>query len=166
VPALAFPLPGNVTLTREAYSGDGPRWVVAQAEAELVERYGGLDAGEFGLTADLFDPPAGAFLIARHTDHPLPVGGVGVRTVEPGLGEVRRLWVDPVQRGRGIALALMEGLEHSALELGLSHLQLGTGYKQPEAVALYERTGWTRLEVDEGGRPLPYWYIRFSKHLG
>ena len=61
----ASALPSEVTVRPEPYGDEGPRWVVAQAEAELVTRYGGLDAGERGLTAAMFDPPTGAFLVAR-----------------------------------------------------------------------------------------------------
>src|SRR5271167_3306377 len=39
------------TVARQPYDDDGPRWVVAQAEAEIVARYGELDDGELGLTA-------------------------------------------------------------------------------------------------------------------
>ena len=78
-------IPAGLTLAREPAAGDGPRWVVAQAEAELVARYGGLDDGERGLTAAMFDPPAGVFLVARRGDAAgPPVGGVGVRAVGPG----------------------------------------------------------------------------------
>jgi len=43
-PAAA--LSSEVTVRPERYGDEGPRWVVAQAETELVTRYGGLDAGE------------------------------------------------------------------------------------------------------------------------
>jgi GNAT superfamily N-acetyltransferase len=162
---LAFPMSADVAVRQEPFAGDGAHWVMAQAEAELVARYRRLDAGEFGLTADMFEPPAGAFLVARAGNAPLPVGGVGVRTVEPALGEVRRLWVHPAWRGRGIGRALMAALESRARELGQSNLQLGTGNRQPEAVALYEGSGWTRLLVGPDGQPLPDGYVRFHKNL-
>ena len=81
---------------------------MAQAEAEIVVRYGVLDDDERGLTAAMFDPPAGAFLVARRAGAAgPPLGGVGLRAIHPGhpAGEVRRLWVDPGQRGQGIARA-------------------------------------------------------------
>ena len=153
-----------VSQRTERYGSPGPQWVVAQAEAELVRRYGGLDDGELGLTAVMFDPPSGAFLVARvEGEADPPVGGVGVRTVAEGVGEVRRLWVDPTWRGHGLGRTLMTGLEQEARSLGLSALILATGDRQPEAVGLYETAGWERLHVDAGGAPLPACHIRFSK---
>jgi len=149
----------DVTLRVEPYATDGPRFVVARAEAELVERYGFLDAGEHGLTAAMFDPPQGAFWVARRPrDAGPPVGGVGLRAVDEGIGEVRRLWVDPAARGRGVGRALMAALEEEAARRGLSTLRLATGDRQPEAVALYEATGWDRIDVDVCG-------MRFVKRL-
>ena len=154
----------------EPFESDGPRWVVARAEAELVARYGGLDVGERGLTAAMFDPPGGVFLVARNHDHDdvaaPPVGGVGLRIVEPGTGEVRRLWVDPQWRGRGVGRDLMARLEEAAHDLGLSVLRLATGDRQPEAVALYEGTGWERVFVTPEGAPLLPGWIRFTKVVG
>ncbi len=147
--------PPGVTIRPEAYSGDGPRLVVARAEAELVERYGFLDAAEHGLTAAMFDPPDGAILVARRdwADAP-PVGGVGLRSIAPTIGEVRRLWVDPGWRGRGLGRALMAALEEEALGLGHVRMQLATGDRQPEAVALYNAAGWQRVHVAADGRHL------------
>ena len=158
----AAPPPG-VTMRPEAYGGDGPRFVVAQAEAELVARYGFLDAGERGLTAAMFDAPAGAFLVARAGDAGPPVGGVGLRALAPHTGEVRRLWVDPAWRGRGVGRALMAALEQAAVGLGLVTLRLATGDRQPEAVALYEATGWERLAA--GDTEAEVCGIRFVKPL-
>jgi GNAT superfamily N-acetyltransferase len=155
----------------EPYESDGPRWLVAQAEAELIARYGGLDSGELGLTAAMFDPPQGSFLVARvdggqATPPERPVGGVGLRGLAGRVGEVRRLWVDPSRRGRGIGRALMARLEGCALELGIENLVLATGDRQPEAVQLYQAMGWTRLYVDPEGKPLAAGWIRFAKAIG
>ena len=153
-----------ITIGREDYGGDGPRFVVARAEAELVDRYGFLDAGETGLTAAMFDPPQGAFWVARRAgDAGPPVGGVGLRAIDaPGTGEVRRLWVDPAWRGQGLGRALMAALEQEAADLGHTTLRLATGDRQPEAVALYESTGWERLTADADAELCA---IRFVKSL-
>ena len=148
MPPPASPSTPAVDVCREPYDAEGSRWVVARAEEELVARYDMLDDGELGLSAAMFVPPSGAFLVARAEEATDPVGGVGVRTVAAGTGEVRRLWVDPQWRRRGIARALMDGLEQAARDLGLDTLRLATGDRQPEAVALYDASGWTRARVD------------------
>jgi GNAT superfamily N-acetyltransferase len=162
----ASAVPTGLLVAREPYDDNGPRSVVAQAEAELVARYGFLDDGELGLTAAMFDPPVGAFLVARRAAAAgPPVGGVGLRAVAPATGEVRRLWVDPARRGQGVARALMGALEDAARDLGLNTLVLATGDRQPEAVALYTATGWERIHLDADGGPLPVCHIRFAKIL-
>jgi GNAT superfamily N-acetyltransferase len=152
-----------ISLRPEPYASEGPRWVVAQAEAELVARYGGLDDGELGLTAAMFDPPAGVFLIARTESRAEPIAGAGLRSVAPGTGEVRRLWVDSAWRGRGIGREVMTRVEDAASDLDLSVLRIETGDRQPEAVALYESLGWERVFVTPEGAPLPAGWIRFCK---
>jgi len=152
-----------ISLRPEPYASEGPRWVVAQAEAELVARYGGLDDGELGLTAAMFDPPAGVFLIARTESRAEPIAGAGLRSVAPGTGEVRRLWVDSAWRGRGIGREVMTGIEDAASALDLSVLRIETGDRQPEAVSLYEGMGWERIFVTPEGAPLPAGWIRFRK---
>jgi GNAT superfamily N-acetyltransferase len=137
--------------------------VVARAEAELAARYGFLDDGELGLTAAMFDPPTGVFLIARTESRAEPVGGAGLRIVAPGTGEVRRLWVDPDWRGRGVGRDLMTRIEGAACDLGVSVLRIETGDRQPEAVALYQGMGWERVFVTPEGAPLPAGWIRFRK---
>jgi GNAT superfamily N-acetyltransferase len=163
-PSSAFP--AGVAVRPEAFEGDGPSWVVTRAEAELVERYGDLDEGERGLTTAMFEPPLGVFIVARSENGTRPVGGVGVHRVgETGTGEVKRLWVEPAWRGRGLGRRLMGDLEDAARGIGVAVLQLGTGDRQPEAVALYESAGWERLHVDADGHSLPLCHIRFGKRL-
>jgi GNAT superfamily N-acetyltransferase len=153
-------LPTGLVLAREPYGGDGAQWVVAQAEAEIILRYGWLDDGERGLTAAMFDPPAGAFVVARAGSAGPPLGGVGVRAVGPGLGEVRRLWLDPGWRGQGISRLLMRTLEDAARDLGLTALRLATGERQHEAVALYASSGWQPVQLDA-----TKYGFRFTKEL-
>ena len=137
----------------EPYADDGPQWVVARAEAEIVARYGFLDDGELGLTAAMFDPPTGAFLVARRAGAAgPPVGGVGVRAVARAAGEIRRLWVDLLARA-GVARPSWTRSRTRPCELGLTALRLGTGDRQPEAVALYESSGWERVLVERRRPP-------------
>ncbi|MFE5308097.1 GNAT family N-acetyltransferase [Isoptericola sp. NPDC056605] len=59
--------------------------------------------------------------------------------------EVKRLFVLPAHRRRGLAAAALTAVEGSARERGIGELRLQTGVLQPEAVALYEREGWRRI---------------------
>jgi GNAT superfamily N-acetyltransferase len=73
---------------------------------------------------------------------------VGLRD-RGGEWEVKRLLVDNEARGRGIGQRLMSDLEGWARDRGAKRLILQTGDRQPEAVALYERAGYERIEIYE-----------------
>ena len=148
-------------LAREGFRSDGPQWVMTQAEAEIVVRYGVLDDGERGLTAAMLEPPAGTFLVARAGAAGPPLGGVVVRAISPGIGEVRPLWLDPGWRRRGIARLLMAALEDASRGIVLRTLCLTTGGRQPEAVALSTSTGWRQMALDKTAVG-----FRFTKKLG
>ena len=60
-------------------------------------------------------------------------------------GEVKRVYVVPEARGRGLSRLLMSALVDLARDLGYTWLQLETGDVQPEAIGLYESSGWTRV---------------------
>jgi GNAT superfamily N-acetyltransferase len=156
---------GRRAIGIEPFDGDGPRWVVARAEAELADRYGSVADSERGLTASMFEAPAGAFLVARTGGGAPPVGGVGLRGLAGATAEVKRLWVDPAARGQGVGRALMGELEGTARQLGFTTLRLGTGYRQREAVALYAGSGWEGQRLDWEGRPIPVGWILFAKGL-
>src|SRR5262245_30616851 len=75
-----------------------------------------------------------------------PVGCGAVRLLEPGVGEVKRMFVRPEARRRGVARLVLVKLEETARERGLHTLRLETGTRQPEAIALYATHGY---------RPIP-----------
>ena len=66
-----------------------------------------------------------------------------------GEWEVKRVIVDASQRGRGIGRLLMAALERVAGEGGAERMILQTGDRQPDAVALYEKVGWTPIPTYE-----------------
>lgn len=66
------------------------------------------------------------------------VGGVH----PPATGEIKRVFVAPDFRRRGLSMRVMRELERSAHEAGMTRLVLETGTSQPEAVALYEKLGY------------------------
>ena len=68
--------------------------------------------------------------------------GCGAIVMKPEYGEVKRMYVRPQARGRGLARRLIEALEAKAVEQGCRTFMLETGPTQPEARILYERLGY------------------------
>lgn len=85
------------------------------------------------------------FLLARRDRR--AVGCGALRIDAEGYAEVKRMYVDPVHRGRGIAALIMGKLEDAARAEGITLLKLETGELQREAVRLYRRLGFTPCGV-------------------
>ncbi len=113
--------------------------LVAELDADLSERYG--DEGEpVHAPAEVFDGPGGQMLLA--TLDGAPVGCVGLRRIDEATAELKRMYVRPQARGRGVARALLAACEQHAAELGYQQMWLETGSMQPEAVTLYLTSGY------------------------
>lgn len=124
----------------------------------LTERIEGVTAAHVpdpDPEAGHYRPPEGAFLLAMCDG--LPIGCVSLKTLELGVGEVKRLWVDPAARGLGLARRLMRAIEDQARALGLTALKLDTNAGLTEAIALYEGSGWTPTEA-YSGFPATHWF--------
>ena len=142
------------------------RWCLGEYFALLGTRIAGVTQDHVPLPdpmADHYRPPHGAFLIAWSDT--LPVACVCLHTLEPALGanlgEVKRLWVAPDARGQGLARRMMTAIEDQARSLGLTRLILDTNGALTEAIALYEKTGWTATAA-YSSFPSTHW---FSKAL-
>jgi GNAT superfamily N-acetyltransferase len=86
-------------------------------------------------------------LLATDTDG-MPLAHAALRDLG-GEWEVKRLFVDHGARGRGIGRQIMSDLENQALSEGAKRLILQTGDRQPEAVTLYQRMGYQRMDIYE-----------------
>jgi putative acetyltransferase len=75
----------------------------------------------------------------------LPVGCGAVKELSTDAMEVKRMYVLPERRGEGIATIILNELERWTSELKYLKCRLETGKKQPEAIALYEKTGYKRI---------------------
>jgi GNAT superfamily N-acetyltransferase len=122
------------------------RWAVAR---RLVEEYAAslrLDLGfqdfdrEVANLAREYGPPDGAFLLAEEAGGAL--GGVGLRRVAEGVCEMKRLYVVPDGRGRGVGRRLAEGMVARGRELGYRRMVLDTLPAMREAQALYVTLGF------------------------
>lgn len=86
--------------------------------------------------------PEVKFAVARDADGAIVACGAVV--LSPAYGEIKRMYVQPAMRGKGVARQLMEMLEQAARAAGCPLMVLETGPSQPEAIALYERHGFAR----------------------
>lgn len=73
------------------------------------------------------------------------VGGGAIREYETGVAEIKRMFVKPKRRGRGIAGEILVELEAWAKELNFTECILETGRKQPEAIRLYQKSGYEKI---------------------
>jgi len=126
-----------VTIATESVLSDNARALIEASEAALLAVYPPEEC--FSFSAEELATKSTQFLVARRAG--APVGCVAL--VDQGrYGEVKRLYVDPGQRGRGIGRALMEELEGAARDIGLGLLRLETGAALAAAVQLYRRMGY------------------------
>ena len=72
-----------------------------------------------------------------------------------GTAEIKRMFVDPIARGRSVARKLMETLEAAADERNLEAIRLETGIYQPEAIGLYRRFGYVEIAAFGSYQPDP-----------
>ncbi len=98
----------------------------------------------YHLSVDALKAPNVLFAVARDTDAERAVIGCGAIVLFDGYGELKRMFVPPAQRGRGIAKAIMAHLEAHAVQRNCRLLRLETGIHQPEAHGLYAGAGYER----------------------
>lgn len=120
--------------------------MVEQVQQTYVERYGGRD--DTPVDAAEFAPPRGGFVVARLDGEVAGMGGWRLRAAAarvPGdrPAEIKRMYVRPHLRGRGVARRVLAWIEETAREAGADWLVLETGDRQPEAVRLYLSAGFT-----------------------
>jgi GNAT superfamily N-acetyltransferase len=138
--------------------------LLADYGAELVARgrpYSPVDpppgaAGASWVEVHEMEPPGGAFVLLWEGTEPVACGGL--RTLGPGLGEVKRMYVVPAARRRGHARRLLGALETAAREIGLERVRLDTNAQQPEALELYEACGYAEIPDYNGSPTATHWF--------
>ena len=143
------------TVTLEPLDGPAGRALVAALMRDLDERYaadGPADGdnpevvGLHAVRPDQVVPPLGAFVVAWAGGEAVGCGAVrALVDGTPGVAEVKRMYTAPEARRRGISRIVLRRLEAEARALGYHRLQLETGLRQPEAIALYEAEGYHRI---------------------
>jgi GNAT superfamily N-acetyltransferase len=152
---LAGPVPDHaLVVSREPFDSPVARAFVDALTADLDERYAedpadGDDpdvAAHFTVRFEQVTPPTGVFLVARLDGVPAGCGAVRpLRRAAAGVAEIKRMYTAPWARRRGVSRALLVSLESEAVTLGYRRVQLETGLRQPEAIALYDTAGYHRI---------------------
>jgi putative acetyltransferase len=119
----------------------------------LIREYGaelGINLNFQGFEEELaalpgrYSAPRGCILAA--VDGAALTGSIALRPLEGDIGEVKRMYVNPAYRGRGIARALIDKLLERATEIGYARLRLDTLESMTAARTLYEGLGFVRIE--------------------
>jgi GNAT superfamily N-acetyltransferase len=141
----------NEALHAEVVSFDDPRAARLRdaLSTELLARYATEEFPHLSPAArSALAVPPGEFIatVLVLTGDGTAVGHGALRRLD-GEFEVKRVVVLPEARGKGAASILMSALEKLAITAGAKRLILQTGNKQPEAVALYRKLGYTPIPV-------------------
>ena len=133
----------SVIVLRADIRSPRARTLIEALNAELLSAYPEQGACHFRLDAHEVTDGQGVFLIAFRSGK--PVGCGAVRRIEAQTGEIKRMYVVPQERGRGVGRSILNALEAEAQVLGISRLVLETGVRQTEARALYQSAGFSRI---------------------
>ncbi|HEY0065488.1 MAG TPA: GNAT family N-acetyltransferase, partial [Telluria sp.] len=116
------------------------RHLIAQLDAYLYSLYPPENVYALDI-ASLLDPSV-MFAVVR--DGAGTALGCGAIVIKPEYGEIKRMFVSPQARGKGVARRLIETLETKAAEQGCQRFMLETGPTMTAALMLYERLGYQR----------------------
>ncbi len=123
--------------------------------AEMRLRYADRIATKEGIAADMTVSAESvawtgvAYAETTAVADRLPVGHVALRWLDADRTELelKRMYVAPSHRGHGVSRALIRAVDDAAARLGARRIVLQTGDRQPDAVHVYERAGYTRIPI-------------------
>ena len=122
------------------------RRLTAASVAELNSHYAGRPGSGAPPLASEFEAPNGIFLVVKLDGEAIGCGGLC--RFDETTAEIRRMYVAPHARRRGVSRAILGQLLDTGRELGYTRARLETGYAQREAIGLYESSGF---------EPIPCW---------
>lgn len=122
--------------------------LVTRLQAYYRVIYGGHD--ETPIDASEFALPEGYFVVGYVDGVAAACGGWRARDGDetalcPGDAEIKRMFVDPAQRGHGHGTAVLADLERTAAAAGRRRMVLETGVRQPDAIGFYANAGYVPM---------------------
>ncbi len=116
---------------------------------ELADRFH-TDVTDPDLTAladpDEVTPPRGDFMLMREVGNANVIGFGAVHVLRPGVVEIKRMWLRPDARGRGLGKFLLKSLENRARALGAEQVLMGVNESLVEACGLYRASGYEPVD--------------------
>ncbi|MEU4336990.1 GNAT family N-acetyltransferase [Micromonospora lupini] len=145
-----------VTVCRRRWGDPDAAALRAAMTAELRQRYADRPADPIHLPdTQVLAPTSVAWTGVAYTADATPVGHAALRWHGPDL-ELKRMYVLPAHRGRGVAAILLDAVREAAGQLGAARIVLQTGDRQPDAVRRYEQAGYHPIPVFAPYDALPY----------
>jgi putative acetyltransferase len=117
--------------------------LIAALTQEMARLYPDEDGSGNFTPADVLVPRS-AFLVGMWSGQPVACGAY--RPMSSDIAEIKRMYLEPDYRGRGLARRILQELESRARLDGYLLARLETGILQPAAIRLYERAGYHRIE--------------------
>jgi len=136
----------EVSIAEEGADGDDAKALLAAYFEELRTHMPDFDpARSVSASAEEMAAPRGAFVVVRSRGAAIGCGGV--KTQAQGVGEIKRMYLAPDARGRGLGADLLEALEDRARALGMRRLVLDTSKDLLPAERLYRSAGYDEVEA-------------------
>jgi putative acetyltransferase len=135
----------TITIARADLASDAGRALIDALNAELSGVYPEAGATHFRLDNEEVTDGRGAFVIVYKDGTPIGCGAL--RLLDSETGELKRMYVVPALRGKGLGRRLVAALEAEARALGVRRLVLETGTRQAAALALYRATGFNPIPL-------------------
>ena len=134
----------TLSIASEPFDSPDAQRLVEALDAGLAGLYQPSQMFGRNLQGEQTEAGRGAFLVARVDGR--AVGCGAIRLLAGGDAEVKRMYVEPATRRRGIGRTVLERLEETARHLGARRLVLETGIHQLEAIELYRQHGFTSVD--------------------
>ena len=120
------------------------RELMEELDELLNLQYPGRDAKPGSVTTPReMGSPDGAFLVGYEDGTPMAIGGL--RRLNDGVCEIKRMYVVPGARSRGAGRALLATLEDMAREIGYERVRLDAGPAQQHSRALFAKAGYVEI---------------------
>ena len=158
----------SVTIQPENPASEAARQLIAELDAYLDTLY--PKESQHGYSVEKLIDQQVEFFVLYDDEEPAGCAGVqffpGDNDSDTPYGELKRMYVRGVFRGRGFGRLLLDHIEGIVASRGVSAVRLETGVHQPEAVGLYEKNGYRRIPPFRDYPPDDPLSLCYEKRLG